>query len=222
MSLISWPDDLLYLIARLLKSERDLNCFVQTNRRHHNLLNNYLYRYHIQRGKSSALLWAAYYGRDGTARILLIEGANTNVVATHMTRFAGQTPLAMAAQNGDENIVRLLIASKADPNIKDLKYSMTPLSWAAAKGHHGIVKLLLAIDRIDPDPQNAVCRTPLSHAIEIGHLAIAKLLLERKADPNSKDNYLGRTPLLWGTTPKGNRARTQTDKPINVGSQRSF
>jgi ankyrin repeat protein len=201
MSLLGWPDELLQLVIQYLESERDLNSFAQTNRRHYNLSNDYLYQYHIQHGESSALLWAAYHGRDMTARILLREGANPNVEAAQLSRFPGQTPLAMAAQNGHETIVRLLIASRADPNIKDRKYSMTPLSWAAAKGHYGIVKLLLATN-VDPDHRNAVHRTPLSHAVEIGHLAIAKLLLERQADPNTKDTYLNRTPLLWATAPK--------------------
>jgi ankyrin repeat protein len=202
MSLLSWPDELLQLIVQYLESERDLNCFAQTSHRHYNLVNDNLYRYHIQHGKSTALLWAAYHGREGTARILLREGANPNVEATRLSKFAGQTPLAMAVQNRDENMVRLFIASKADPNIKDCRYFMTPLAWAAAKGHLGIFEFLLAIDGVDPDAQNAVRRTPLSHAVEIGNLAIAKLLLTKNVDPNSKDSYLGRTPLLWATAPK--------------------
>ena len=222
MSLLSWPDELLQLIVQHLESERDLNCFAQTSRRHYNLLNDNLYRYHIQRGESSALLWAAYHGREGTARILLREGANPNVEATRLSRFAGQTPLAMAVQNGNENMVRLFIASKADANIKDSKYLMTPLAWAAAKGHHEIFKLLLEMDGVDPDVQSAVCRTPLSHAVEIGHLAITKLLLAKKVDPNSKDNYLGRTLLLWATAPKAIEHECKSTVPLPWAPTEAF
>ena len=104
MSLRNWPDELLQLTVEHLESERDLNCFTQTNRRHYSLLNDYLYRDHIQRTGSSALVWAAYHGREGTARTLLRLGANANVQAIRSARFAGQTPLAMAVQNGDENM----------------------------------------------------------------------------------------------------------------------
>lgn len=214
MSLRNWPDELLQLIVEHLESERDLNCFTQTSRRHYSLLNDYLYRGHIQRTECSALLWAAYHGREGTARTLLRLGANPNIQAIQLARFAGQTPLAIAVQNGHENMVRLLIATKADLSIKDDRYRMTPLAWAAAKGYLKIFQLLLEMNGVDADAHNVVRRIPLSHAAEIGHLPIVKLLLAKNVDPNSKDNKLGRTALLWATTPKAIERECKPAMPL--------
>ena len=214
MSLRNWLYKLLQLIVEHLESEGDLNSFTQTNGRHYNLLNDDLYRAHIQHAESSALLWAAYHGREGTARILLRLGANPNIHAMWWARFAGQTPLAMVVQNGDESMVRLLIASQADPNIKDDRYGVTPLAWAAAKGHLRIFQLLLQMDGVDADTPNVVRRTPLSHVVEIGHLSIVKLLLAKNVDPNSKDNILGQTALLWATAPKAIEHEYEPTMPL--------
>lgn len=55
----------------------------------------------------------------------------------------GQTKLSTAAEHGEEDIVRLLLAiDNVDVNSKDL-LNWTPLSYAAFEGHEGVVKLLL-------------------------------------------------------------------------------
>lgn len=208
MPLLSLPGELLQSIAENLVSERDINAFARTNRRLYDLLNSYLYRYHIHQqqhggnGCCPALLWAAEYGQESTTRILLSEGAHVQAAISdsgHQT-----TPLLLAAQNGHERVVRLLLATKqVDPDFKDQIYQMTPLSWAAAKGYTAVVRLLLATEGVDPDSKNRVGRTPLSHAAENGHVEVVKLLLARDGvDPNSKDTVLGWTPLFWAGGPR--------------------
>jgi hypothetical protein len=55
----------------------------------------------------------------------------------------GQTPLFLAAGNGHEVVLRLLLSKDVvDPNSKN-KFGRTPLSWAARRGHSNVVKLLL-------------------------------------------------------------------------------
>ncbi|KAF2176950.1 hypothetical protein K469DRAFT_605193 [Zopfia rhizophila CBS 207.26] len=66
MPLLNIANELLLCISDNLESERDINAFIQANRRLHRLLINYLYRYNIQRSGSSALLWAARYGQEAT------------------------------------------------------------------------------------------------------------------------------------------------------------
>lgn len=55
----------------------------------------------------------------------------------------GYTPLMLAAQNGDEQMVDFFLEKGADIESKDSRYGQTPLSDAADKGHEATVKLLL-------------------------------------------------------------------------------
>jgi hypothetical protein len=44
----------------------------------------------------------------------------------------GLTPLSWPAGNGDDEVVKKLLANASiDPDLKDSEYSRTPLSWAA-------------------------------------------------------------------------------------------
>ena len=52
------------------------------------------------------------------------------------------TQLHLAAKNGDENTVRILLNNKADVDVQDLD-DMTPLHFAAKYGHENIVRILL-------------------------------------------------------------------------------
>ncbi|MGA2093145.1 MAG: ankyrin repeat domain-containing protein [Sedimentisphaerales bacterium] len=54
----------------------------------------------------------------------------------------GETALTMAVQNGNIEIVRLLLEKGADANVKNTD-GITALIIAAGEGHTEIVKLLL-------------------------------------------------------------------------------
>src|SRR5258706_13335744 len=55
----------------------------------------------------------------------------------------GWTPLHTAAQNGDLDAVRALLAQGADPNAREAGDNTYPLHWAAAAKHVDIVRALL-------------------------------------------------------------------------------
>ena len=50
----------------------------------------------------------------------------------------GQTPLSLAAENGYEGVVKLLLEKAADIDSKDTNDGRTPLWWAAGNGHEAV------------------------------------------------------------------------------------
>ena len=90
----------------------------------------------------------------------------------------GQTPLSLAAGQGNTPIVKLLLAHGADPNARD-RDRRTALAWAADNGRSEEVKLLLADTRTDPNLPDAKGWTPLAQAIESGNDIVVRLLLSR-------------------------------------------
>ena len=109
----------------------------------------------------------------------------------------GRTPLAVAAANGHDTMVKLLLERKdIEVDEKD-NYGQTPLLFAAANGHETVVKLLLERKDIEVDEKDNYGQTPLSFAAKRGLKTVVKLLLERKdIDADAKDWY-GRTPLSF-------------------------
>ncbi|MBR5888341.1 MAG: ankyrin repeat domain-containing protein, partial [Akkermansia sp.] len=97
-----------------------------------------------------------------------------------------------AAENGETELVKLLIAAGADVN-KVVKDGRTPLYWAAIKGLTDCVKLLIAagadVNKADEDG-----KTPLYKAVERDRTECVKLLIAAGADVNKEDKY-GTTPL---------------------------
>ena len=106
--------------------------------------------------------------------LLLAKGANVNV----SERFHHETPLHLAAENGNEWAVRSLLANGA--NVMDRDFlGHTTLHIAAESGNEAVVRILLekgaevsAFAVEDPD------NTPRNYAESNGHEAIARLLDE--------------------------------------------
>jgi len=110
----------------------------------------------------------------------------------------GRTPLSLAAEEGHEAIVRLLVErDDVEGDSKD-KDDRTPLWWAAARGHAGVVRLLLESKKVNVDSKDLDGRTPLSWAMQHMHEAVVRLLLRSgMIDIDSTDPILGLTPLSW-------------------------
>jgi ankyrin repeat protein len=117
----------------------------------------------------TALMRAVAQNHEAVVRALLEAGAD--VRARSQNRF---TPLLFAAQQGNIDIARLLIAAGADPN------------EAAPDGIGGDTNSLRSFK---PGTEAAA----LLVAIDSEHPAMARFLLEQKADPNHKG--AGRTAL---------------------------
>jgi len=132
-----------------------------------------------------------------TARIgraLVLGAALTGLAGCGMP--AADTPLTIAAQNGDAAAVRTLLARGADANGKD-SHGLTPLVRAARRGSYDAAVALLD-GGADPNLYDSVWTrpgwSPLMNAVHKSQPRIVKLLIDRGADVNARTAD-GTTPL---------------------------
>jgi ankyrin repeat protein len=134
---------------------------------------------------------SAILSRDvALARMLLVYGANPN--------FGYYPPVIAAAVSGEEEIVELLLAHGADPNIRDAEDGWTPLfAVTHAERHndsHTIVERLL-VGGADPNLTDPDGYTPLFCAARNGNTLSIEHLLAHGADPNRTTSD-GETALM--------------------------
>ncbi|RFU75866.1 ankyrin repeat [Trichoderma arundinaceum] len=154
---------------------------------------------------------AAYFGIEKAVATLLDKGVDIDLRDSHK-----QALLCLAAQNGHEAVVKiLLVTAGVNPNYRGQsegidvnamsRHHITPLWLAASKGFEDIVKLLLATPGVDPSSKGHGRSTPLLEASRRGFGDVVKLLLTTPGvDPDSKDD-IGRTPL-WVAVCYGHEA----------------
>jgi hypothetical protein len=86
---------------------------------------------------NSSILTAAHQGKEGLVQKFLQRGVDADSAGWNSWR-----PLLLAAINGHETVVRLLLETgKVDVDLKDRR-GRTPLNWAAMNKHEAVVKLL--------------------------------------------------------------------------------
>ncbi len=110
-----------------------------------------------------------------------------------MTDFKGQTPLMLAAQNGDSTIMEQLLKAGADPTIQDYKGRAALHSTAIAKFTQG-TNLLLALDK-GLDKQTVFDNTALHLAVEVGSPDIVRAISVAVPELKQVKNAQGMTPL---------------------------
>jgi uncharacterized protein len=153
------------------------------------------------------LMIIARSGNVAAAKLLLEHGAAVDAIE----RWGGQNALMWAAANAEPEMVELLLAHGADPNVRGTARNwqrrvtveprekimhdggFAPLHYAARDGCPDCVAPLLdagaEIDITDPDRL-----TPLNLAILNGHFDLARALIDAGADIDKWD-FFGRTPL---------------------------
>ena len=132
------------------------------------------------------LFEAAAYGRLEKVKTQIENGADVEAYVE------GMTPLCVAAQNGNYEIVRCLVQAGADVN-----------SWSGAQAnkidettsplHENRIEQLMDLE--PSDNLIPIEQTALHAAAASGHLNIAKLLLENGADCDLATRYFGWTSL---------------------------
>jgi len=133
----------------------------------------------------------------------------TKIVQVNNNLDDGNTPLMDAAENGDLNKVKRLIAAGANVNARNI-FGCTPLMsaihafeaevLATRNNYIEIVKALIAAGakieaRTAKTDGNAGGATPLIMAAEKGNIDFINVLIEKHANVNAKNNA-GWTPLM--------------------------
>ena len=103
-------------------------------------------------------------------------------------------PLHDAAQNGDMETVKRLIAEGSDVQEIDSETALTPLVEATLGGDKEIVVLLIE-KGADPAGRDGKGFTALHAAAHMGYVDIVELLIERGVDVNDQENTSRITPL---------------------------
>ncbi|KAH6605164.1 ankyrin repeat [Trichoderma cornu-damae] len=139
--------------------------------------------------RSSALHYAVQNGNFDMARLLLENGAQTDV-----EDMAGYSPLSIAAEQGAVEILKLLLRHGADPNFAEFAV-LGPLALAAQNGREEVARILLRDTAADVNSPGALGCTPLMEAICNRHPDTARVFIECPLlDPNAR-NSLDETAL---------------------------
>ena len=137
---------------------------------------------------TTSLGQAAVKGHTDTIKSRIAQGKDIN-----SRNIRGQTPLHLAAAEGNNDAVQLLLESGAEADAVTTNSGCTSLHYAASLGHVELCELLVRYGA-DTDAQTASMGTPLHLAVSRGHPEVVALLLKYRARVDIRDKN-GMTPL---------------------------
>lgn len=132
---------------------------------------------------------AAWVGDLPIVEYLIAKGANVNARDSE----SKATVLWSAVSNGHTEIVKALIAAKADVALRD-KYGASVITTAAAAGNQEIAGLLLDAGANVGDAGSGL--TPLAYPVSSGNVEMIRFLVGRGADVNQGAKTGGQTALI--------------------------
>ncbi|KAB8236553.1 ankyrin repeat-containing domain protein [Aspergillus alliaceus] len=127
-----------------------------------------------------ALFWAATGWSAEVIKLLLRRGISPNVRGV----------MRAAAENGYEDIIRILVANGGDVNAVCYEDEGNTLQTAAIKGNESLILCLLELGA-DPNRVAGELGSVLHIAAVNGDESITRLLLENGADPNTNGGMYG-------------------------------
>lgn len=149
---------------------------------------------------NSLLNEAAYIGDRRLVEAMIRIGVDVDYPARGLADIApvgsAWTPIMLAAAEGHEEIVSMLIQGGADVNAKN-ELGRTSLMFSANYGFFEIAEMLLENGASTDDVANDETGwTAIIAASFNGHRNLVRLLLEHGADQNIRDTS-GKTALMW-------------------------
>ncbi|XP_061078085.1 B-cell lymphoma 3 protein homolog isoform X2 [Conger conger] len=139
--------------------------------------------------------------------------------------YEGLTPLHLAVQNGNKNLVKLLLNSRADIDAVDIKSGRSPLVHAVENKNIEMVNFLIE-NRCNVNAQSYSGNTALHSACGRGQVEVVRVLLRNGADSSLK-NYHNDTALMVAKNKKvtdvlrGKGSRSQNPKPLDKSCEPS-
>lgn len=125
------------------------------------------------------------------ARLLFMAGATH----THEQNAAGFSPIHIAAMNGQNEIIYLLLLNKVPIDIQTVGSEQTALHLATLHNQGTTVKLLLACGARH-DVCDSYKRLPLHYAIMNGNQELTRVFLKNKQFINAQD-FDGKAPIYF-------------------------
>lgn len=155
----------------------------------------------------TALMKAVKSNDVARVKDLIAQGANVDELD------GGDAPLVMAAYEGHNEIVKLLLEAGVDVAAVDPGMKATALHAASYAGRTEAAKLLIAY-KIDIDKQGPYNGyTALHDAIWQSHIETAKVIIEAGADLTLK-SHQGQTALEFARSKRLNELVTLMEKKL--------
>ncbi|KAB1281079.1 putative ankyrin repeat domain-containing protein 31 [Camelus dromedarius] len=161
------------------KEKTDLEIHMPTNIQEHKKVKNLRKRQNFLKATCSQAL--------GRKEALVMFGKFTEMETAGINKrpARGESRLHLAARRGNLSLVKALVQSGADVNLKD-NAGWTPLREAASEGcNDTIVELLKANAKVNCGNLDGIL--PLHDAVANNHLKATEILLQHGANPNQKD-----------------------------------
>ncbi|KAJ7166684.1 ankyrin repeat-containing domain protein [Mycena filopes] len=180
------PPELILALVPFVLTAQSLNALAQSCRRLYGILQPELESLITPAVARDLLVWAAS-SRPHIVQKMLAPPHSIPPTPPSVWK----TPLHIAAESGNVETTRMLLAAGADPAAEWQQDWYQPLHLAAQRGHIDVMKLLLdAGAPVDTEYGCDGCsESALHHACAVGRLDMMALLIERGADIENRGHY---------------------------------